>query len=346
MGCFGKRALIWVLGFGSLCCPSAAAGGLQVSFVAFSIPRCETQSCLGTRRRVSVPFEQGPDVTTQATCRKYKGVRFRADRKSWVAEMKPFKYKNKVSFGDFKSAMEAARAVDVAFYYYDKNKWRNFRDSPAFLPPLPGALNEEGKLKFVKEQARSLAFVALRLPSTWDPANRCEEYKPSSHPSSARLEQIETASDLKASGLVTGDHVKPEEILSRSSEPIEVEEIPTTSETLTQEELVSQEALDALSNSEESASLVQQLEDMISSDAQVVEESQGTANMLPGAKTEVTEFQLEPEFLDEDELWNLQIRSEDPLSCEEQKALDVNDYIDMQVPISEAEHSSVQRSIP
>lgn len=106
---------------------------------------------------------------------KYKGVRFRADRKSWVAEMKPFKYKNKVSFGDFKSAMEAARAVDAAFFYYDKNKWRNFCDSPAFLSPLPGALTEEAKLKFVKEKARSMAFCALQLPSTWDPANRCDE---------------------------------------------------------------------------------------------------------------------------------------------------------------------------
>ncbi|KAG0568612.1 hypothetical protein M758_6G030300 [Ceratodon purpureus] len=253
--------------------------------------------------------------------------------------MKPFKYKNKVSFGDFKSAMEAARAVDVAFYYYDKNKWRNFRDSPAFLPPLPGSLNEEGKLKFVKEQARSLAFMALRLPSTFDPANRCEEYKPSSHPSSARLEQIETASHLQASGLVTGDQVKLEEILSRSSDPVEAVKIPTTSETLLQE-LVSEDALEALSNSEESALLVQQLEDMISSDAQ---EPQAMASILPVAKTEETEFQLASEFLDEDELWSLQIRSEDQLSCEEQKALDVNDYIDMQVQIVEAEHCPVQR---
>lgn len=260
--------------------------------------------------------------------------------------MKPFKYKNKVSFGDFKSAMEAARAVDVAFYYYDKNKWRNFRDSPMFLPPLPGSLNEEGKLKFVKEQARSLAFLALGLPSTFDPANRCEEYKPSSHPSSGRLELIETASDLRANEVLSTDHVDREEILSRRSGPIQVE-IPVTSETLIcnrfeaiQEVLASQ---DALSNSKESHSeLVQQLEAMIETNTQVVDDSQATSNVPPVVETPETQF---PEFLDEEELWNLQTRPSDPLSCEEHKALDVNDYIDMQVPILEAEHSLVHLGV-
>ena len=315
--------------------------------MAFSIPGCELQSCTGARRRVQ------PDVTTQATCRKYKGVRFRADRKSWVAEMKPFKYKNKVSFGDFKSAMEAARAVDVAFYYYDKNKWRNFRDSPTFLPPLPGSLNEEGKLKFVKEQARSLAFMALGLPSTFDPANRCEEYKPTSHPSSGRLELIETASDLRANEVLSTDHVDREEILSRRSGPIQEVEIPVTSETLIcnhdsrdrfeaiQEGLVSR---DALRNSEESASeLFQQLVAMTETNTQVVDDSQATSNVLPVVETPETQF---PEFLDElEELWNLQTRPSDLLSYEEHKALDVNDYIDMQVPILEAEHSLVHLGV-
>lgn len=146
---------------------------LRVTFVALSTS--DHQSCTGARRQPREPGEA--DAAEASTYRRYKGVRFRPGRKSWVAEMKPFKYKNKVSFGDFKSAMEAARAVDAAFFYYDKNKWRNFRDSPKFLPPLPAPLTEEEKLKFVKGQARSLAFIALCLPSTWERANRCEELK-------------------------------------------------------------------------------------------------------------------------------------------------------------------------
>lgn len=307
---------------------------LQVTFVAFSIPRCELQSSAGARRRVQVLIEQ-PDVTsTQGTCRRYKGVRFRADRKSWVAEMKPFKYKNKVSFGDFKSAMEAARAVDVAFFYYDKSKWRNFRDSPAFLPPLPGPLSEEGKLKFVKEQARSLAFLALRLPSTWDPSNRCEEYKPASPPSSGKVEVLEAASDSQPND---GDR---EKTLSMSAEAIDVDEITTTSETLIcnhdssdrfeeiQEELVSQEALNHS---------VKELEAMIRSDG-----SQATASVRPEAIAGA-QFQPAPVFLDDDELWN-QIRANDPPSCEELKALDVNDYIEM-LPMLEVEDNPVHEGI-
>jgi hypothetical protein len=36
-----------------------------------------------------------------------------------MVEMKPPK-KTKVSSGEFKSKIDAARAVDVAFYYYNK----------------------------------------------------------------------------------------------------------------------------------------------------------------------------------------------------------------------------------
>lgn len=154
-----------------------------------ALSKTEIQSCTSARRRLGSLDET--DAAEATSWGKYKGVRFRADRKSWVAEMKPFKYKNKISFGDFKSREEAARAVDAAFFYYDKNKWRNFRDSPTFLKPLPVPLSEEAKLKFVKEQARALASWALRLPSTFEPANRCEERKITS----PRTPPIEPASD-------------------------------------------------------------------------------------------------------------------------------------------------------
>jgi hypothetical protein len=54
--------------------------------------------------------------------KRFKGVRFRDERNRWIAEMKPPRSKNKVSFGDFKSQTEAARAVDAAFFYYGKTE--------------------------------------------------------------------------------------------------------------------------------------------------------------------------------------------------------------------------------
>lgn len=292
----------------------------------------ELQSCTaGARQRLTVAIERA-DAAQAATCRKYKGVRFRADRKSWVAEMKPFKYKNKVSFGDFKSAMEAARAVDAAFYYYDKNKWRNFRDSPEFLPPLPGALDEEGKLKFVKEQARLLAFWTLLVPSTWDPGNRCEELKSTRTHPVRTFKPIEPGSDSRA-GCRNGDI--PETSICNLDAKDCFEAI--------EDNLVrSQEALDALHNCTEAASLsIQPLETVIRSDTlpDLVDGSQASIRPLTKTLCASTTTILEtfPEIPDDDELWT-PIRSDSLF--DELRPLDVNDYIE----ILEVEHSPVQGS--
>jgi hypothetical protein len=113
------------------------------------------------------------DITSRVNhapeAKRFKGIRFRDERNRWIAEMKPPRSKNKVSFGDFKSQTEAARAVDAAFFYYGKTEQHlNFADTPQILSmrPAPAGLSEKEKLKFVKEQAKWVASMASALPST------------------------------------------------------------------------------------------------------------------------------------------------------------------------------------
>lgn len=71
--------------------------------------------------------------------------------------MKPRRKTNKVSLGEFKSKIDAARAVDAAFYYFNKKDLLNFSDSANTLSMTPQALDEEEKLRFVKDKAKWLA---------------------------------------------------------------------------------------------------------------------------------------------------------------------------------------------
>lgn len=146
---------------------------IQLDFVDLLSPTTHPDSSPGKRRRTLNLFQQVPWKTVGNRSRrshspekkKFKGVRFRSNRRTWVAEMKPPKNKNKVSFGDFYSQTEAARAVDAAFHHFGKPL--NFVDTPQLLSMLPPstALNEVAKLKFVKEQAKWLASIASTLPS-------------------------------------------------------------------------------------------------------------------------------------------------------------------------------------
>jgi len=246
--------------------------------------------------------------------------------------MKPFKFKYKVSFGDFKSAMEAARAVDAAFYYYDKNKWRNFRDSPEFLPPLPGALTEEAKLKFVKKQARSLASCALSLPSTWEPGNRCDELK-----IRASRTPIEPGSATRADHAERGNGGIPATSIGHPNHKDRFEAIK-------------EEDVDPLhSRVAERASLsIQPLEAISRSDTRdLVEDGHSQAKIHPLTKTLLAStaaiLETVPEILDDDESWS-SIKPES-LMDEELSPLDVNDY-DIEVPpILQAEPSPVQGSV-
>lgn len=264
----------------------------------------EIQSCTGARRRLGSLDET--DAAEAATWGKYKGVRFRADRKSWVAEMKPFKYKNKISFGDFKSREEAARAVDAAFFYYDKSKWRNFRDSPAFLKPLPVPLTEEAKLKFVKEQARSLASWALRLPSTFEPANRCDERKITSPRT-----PVEPASDRGGSPATSMCNPNDEDRF----------------EAIQEEVLVSLRSCVV----ETASPCIQPLEETLD----LVDDGDSVLHTLSKTLCASDASMLEtfPEIPDE------------PLFCEEATPLDVNEYSIDVLHILEGDHCSVAGSV-
>ena len=144
---------------------------IQIDFVDLEETTSGFQ--LGKRRREMNLFLQISDharlvedrsrVIHALEAKKFRGVRYRPDRKTWVAEMKRPRSKNKTSFGDFKSAIHAARAVDVAFYHYDKISRLNFADTPQILAtwsPLVG-LNDEEKLRLVKEQAKWVALSGL-----------------------------------------------------------------------------------------------------------------------------------------------------------------------------------------
>ncbi|KAG0561082.1 hypothetical protein KC19_9G035300 [Ceratodon purpureus] len=169
---------------------------LQFDFVDLSSRTPDRTWRPGNKRRRTVnPFLQvsssGGDEDTSRVkhapqAKRLKGVRFRDKRNRWIAEMKPPKHKNKVSFGDFKSQTEAARAVDAAFYYYGKTKQLNFADTPRILStkPLSLGLSEVEKLSLVKERARWMASIASTIPSS-----------PTSPPSSAR----NVADDVAAS---------------------------------------------------------------------------------------------------------------------------------------------------
>lgn len=135
----------------------------------------------GKRRRtalnqfLSLDVDSTPGNGHLPERKRFKGVRCRHDRRTWVAEMKPYKGKSKVQFGEFKSQTQAARAVDAAFHHYGKPHLLNFPDSsPQILSARPGivaGIDEEEKLRSVKEQAKWLASIASTstLPSMTNP---------------------------------------------------------------------------------------------------------------------------------------------------------------------------------
>ncbi|KAG0606044.1 hypothetical protein M758_9G108900 [Ceratodon purpureus] len=149
---------------------------MQIDFVdLLSSQKPESASQLGKRRRtvdqflrVSSRCEGESSRVNLRTDKRSKGVRYRPERRAWVAEMKPPGSRNKASFGDFKSETEAARAVDAAFYYYGKLDKLNFANTLQILAtkPAPPALDKKDKLRFVKQQAKWLSSLAFNLPSS------------------------------------------------------------------------------------------------------------------------------------------------------------------------------------
>lgn len=136
---------------------------LQCDIVDLLKHKAQPGSRPGKRRRTTVnPVLQMPPAENR-----FNGVRYRPNRRTWVAEMKPPKSRNKVSFGDFKSAEDAARVVDAAFFHYNKPGLLNFPDSARILSPRPppeAPLTDQDKLKFVMNEAKWLASIASTLP--------------------------------------------------------------------------------------------------------------------------------------------------------------------------------------
>jgi hypothetical protein len=132
-----------------------------------------TTVCSGKRRRTALnQFLQVSSVEEQdreiPEAKKFRGVRYRPDRRTWVAEMRPYKGKGKVQFGEFKSQEHAAAAVDAAFHHYSKPQLLNFPDrTPHTLSSRRprSSLNEDDKLRFVKAEAKWLGSVTSTLPS-------------------------------------------------------------------------------------------------------------------------------------------------------------------------------------
>lgn len=167
--------------------PTAVVWQVQLDIVDTQLgrrPRC------GSKRRLYGSLPQVPELppprekqrkavqpprVQKGNCKsEYKGVRYRQDRGTWMAETRlpaEEKMKNKVPFGEYKSDYKAARAVDAALYHYHKGSY-NFPDSPELLktqPSLEGMKGEE-KRKAVKEQAKWLADNAPH-PSTSPPSS-------------------------------------------------------------------------------------------------------------------------------------------------------------------------------
>ncbi|KAG0561797.1 hypothetical protein KC19_9G092700 [Ceratodon purpureus] len=180
---------------------------VQLDFLELSSPSTYFPSSPGKRRRTLNPFHQVSPRREELDksrahhppldAKRFKGVRYRPERSRWVAEMKPPKSRNKVSFGDFQCQTEAARVVDVAFHHYGKPL--NFADTPQILSNLPSsaALNAEEKLKLVKDQAEWIKSRLLSLPSTSTPCAGAAATEPSTTP----LESPITADTLGLNSL-------------------------------------------------------------------------------------------------------------------------------------------------
>jgi Tfp pilus assembly protein PilE len=139
--------------------PKREPHDLNIGFICGSPFRASDPSSRPEKRRRTAVSLEGDDRSEE---KQFKGVRYRPDRKKWVAEMKPPKHGNKVSFGEFKSQEQAARVVDAAFYYYQKPHFLNFPESTSEVlasKPMPAGFDEKEKLVFVKEQAKWLASM-------------------------------------------------------------------------------------------------------------------------------------------------------------------------------------------
>lgn len=110
--------------------------------------------------------EEHAEDGDEPEAKRFRGVRYRPERKKWVAEMRLPKglKKNKVSFGDYESEVQAARAVDVAFHHYGKEV--NFRNTAEILKAQPAlkGLDGEAKLRLVKDQAKWVANQVMHAP--------------------------------------------------------------------------------------------------------------------------------------------------------------------------------------
>lgn len=122
----------------------------------------------GLRRRLKV-------LQCSSEVKKYNGVSCISRRGLWTAEMRPHKPKIKVFLGWFESQLQAAHAVDAAFFYYGRPDITNFLHSTpammAMLPPIPAGLNDEDKKLFVRDKAQRLAkYAADNLAGVTDPS--------------------------------------------------------------------------------------------------------------------------------------------------------------------------------
>lgn len=120
--------------------------------------------------------EQPPEA------KRFRGVRYRPNRRTWVAEIKPPEARNKVSLGDFKSQLQAAHAADVAFHYYGKTNLLNFPGIVSLLPPVPENLvNDVRKLEFVKKEVKRIASIGFTTSPSASGAARNVELLELSH---------------------------------------------------------------------------------------------------------------------------------------------------------------------
>nr|PNR57109.1 hypothetical protein PHYPA_004102 [Physcomitrium patens] len=99
-------------------------------------------------------------INTQGAAKKQKGVRYRSDRRKWVAEYNPpGKKNNKISLGEYDGLNEAARAADAGMFCYgSKQASYNFDDSPRFLQqhPQPVTSDKEAVRKWARNFAKMM----------------------------------------------------------------------------------------------------------------------------------------------------------------------------------------------
>lgn len=154
----------------------------------------------------------------------YRGVRYRAELKKWVSEIRPKKDKRKIWLGTYDTDKEAARAFDIGNLCCKKNLPLNFEDSPKLLKKISSKLSPDEARNAIAKLAKEVAKLARVVGIT-----RAEDDE------EAREDDMDTLAAQQAHRLVKRKAEEPPQqpinnYNFRSSQVVTYTEVPASDE--------------------------------------------------------------------------------------------------------------------